>query len=179
MTVCPVVPVILPIDALLELATLAAVHEFPEQVKVLKAPFVPHVAIPPPVKPESQLTVTVCPVVPVMLLLAALLEFAMLPVAVHVLAAHASVLKAPFVPHVAIPPPVYPSSHVTVTVCPVVPVMDPLVALLELAMLPAAVQVLAEHVKVLNWPFVPQVAAPPPVYPVLHVTVTVCAVVPA
>ena len=97
---------------------------------------------------------------------------------VHVLARHVNVLNLPLVPHVAVPPPAYPALHVTVTVCVVVPVMDPLAALLELATLPAAVQVLAEHVKVLNLPLVPQVAVPPPVYPVLHVTVTVCEVVP-
>ena len=81
-------------------------------------------------------------------------------------------------PHVAVPPPAYPALHVTVTVCVVVPVMDPLAALLELATLPAAVQVLAEHVRVLNLPLVPHVAVPPPVYPVSHFTVTVCVVVP-
>ena len=41
---------------------------------------------------------------------------------VHVFAAHFNVLKAPFVPHVAVPLPVYPMLHVTVTVCVVVPV---------------------------------------------------------
>ena len=41
---------------------------------------------------------------------------------VHVFAAHVNVLKAPFVPHVAVPLPVYPMLHVTVTVCVVVPV---------------------------------------------------------
>ena len=81
---------------------------------------------------------------------------------VHVLARHVNVLNLPLVPHVAVPPPAYPALHVTVTVCVVVPVMDPLAALLELATLPAAVQVLAEHVRVLNLPSVSQVAVPPP-----------------
>ena len=61
------------------------------------------------------------------------------------------------------------------TLCPVI---LPGAALSELAMLPEGVQILASHVNVLNWPFVPQVAVPPPEYPVLHVTVTVLLVVP-
>ena len=40
---------------------------------------------------------------------------------VHVLAEQVNALKVPPVPHVAVPPPLYPVSHVTVTVCPVVP----------------------------------------------------------
>ena len=54
-------------------------------------------------------------------LLAALLELATL-VAVHVLALQVNALKVPPVLHVAVPPPVYPALHVTVTVCPVVPI---------------------------------------------------------
>ena len=41
---------------------------------------------------------------------------------VQVLGEHDTVLKAPFVPHVADPLPVYPAVHVTVTDSPVVPV---------------------------------------------------------
>ena len=64
-TVWLVVPDMLPIAALLELATLTAVHKFPEQVNVLNLPLVPQVAAPPPVYPVLQMTVTVCPVVPI------------------------------------------------------------------------------------------------------------------
>ena len=59
---------------------------------------------------------------------------------VHVLAEQANALKVPPILHVAVPPPVYPVLQVTVTFCPVVPVILPAVALLELATLPVGVQ---------------------------------------
>ena len=40
------------------------------------------------------------------------------------------------------------------------------------------VHIFAAHVKVLKYPFVPQVAVPPPVYPEVQVIVTVSLVVP-
>ena len=55
--------------------------------------------------PVSQVTVLVCPVVPVILPVAVLSELAILPVAVHVLAVQANVLNLPLVPQVAVPPP--------------------------------------------------------------------------
>jgi hypothetical protein len=73
-------------------------------------------------------------------------------------ATQVNVLKLPLVPHVAIPPPAYPMSHKTVTVCPVVPFILLAAALLELMMLPVGVQVFGAHVNVLNVPSVPQVA---------------------
>ena len=60
--------------ALLDFATLVGLQGFATQVNVLKLPLVPHVAIPPPEYPTSHVTVTVCPVVPFILLAAALLE---------------------------------------------------------------------------------------------------------
>ena len=153
------------------------VHVLARQVNVLNLPLVPHVAVPPPAYPSLHVTVTVCVVVPVMDPLVALLELAMLPAAVQVLAAHVKVLNWPFVPHVTSFVPVYPESQVTVTVCPVVPVILALAALLELATL-VAVHVLALQVNALKVPPVLHVAVPPPVNPSLHVTVTVCPVVP-
>ena len=42
---------------------------------------------------------------------------------VHVLALHVNELNSPLIPHVAVPPPVNPEVlHMTVTVCPVVPI---------------------------------------------------------
>ena len=71
--------------------------------------------------PASQVTVTVCPVVPAILLLADLSELATL-VEEHVLALQVKALKVPPVLHVAVPPPVYPVLQMTVTVCPDVPI---------------------------------------------------------
>ena len=45
-----------------------------------------------------------------------------------------------------VPVPEYPASHVTLTLCPVVPVMLPAVALLELTTLPVDIHVLGIHV---------------------------------
>ena len=76
-----------------------------------------------------------------------------------------------------VPVPEYPASHVTVTLSLVFPVILLAATLFELATL-IGVQGLAIHANVLNRPFVPHVAVPPPIYPVLHVTVTVSVVVP-
>ena len=86
-------------------------------------------------------------------------------------------INVPLVEQVVLPLPVNPRSHVTTTVCPVVPVILSAVALLELTT-SVAVQELAVQVNVLNWPFVPQVTVPLPEYPVLQVTVVVWPVVP-
>ena len=93
-TVSVVVPVMLPMSALLELATLVGVHELAAQVgTVVKVPLTAHVVLPPPEYPVSQVIVTVSVVVPVMLPASALLELAMFPVAVQALAVHVNVLN--------------------------------------------------------------------------------------
>ena len=93
-TVSVVVPVMLPMSALLELATLVGVQELAAQVgKVVKVPLAAHVVLPPPEYPVSQVIVTVSVVVPVMLPASALLELAMFPVAVQALAVHVNVLN--------------------------------------------------------------------------------------
>ena len=124
------------------------------------------------------MTLTVCVVVPVILLAAALFELATLPVGVQGLATQVGKLvKVPLVEQVVLPLPEYPVSHVTLTICVVVPVILPAVALLEYATC-VAVQALAVHINVLNLPFVPHVAVPPPAYPVLHDTAILSPVVP-
>ena len=59
-------------------------------------------------------------------------------------------VKVPLVVQIVLPLPEYPTSHVTATVSPVVPVILPTAALSELATLPEGVHVLATQVKVLN-----------------------------
>ena len=103
-----------------ELATCVTAHAIAAQVMVLKVPPVPHAAVPLPVYPTSQVTATVCSVVPVILPVVALFELATC-VTAQASAAQVMVLKDPSVRHVAVPLPVYPAMHITVTVCPVVP----------------------------------------------------------
>ena len=110
--------------------------------------------------------------VPVIEFVAALLLFATSIIA-QLLATQVKILNWPFVPHVAVPPPEYPVSHVTSTVCPVVPVILPASALSELATLPAGVHEFATQVNASNRLFVPQVTVPLPEYPVLQVIVVV------
>ena len=84
----------LPVSALLELATLVGVHDLAAHVgKLVKIPLVAHVVLPPPEYPVLQVTVTLCFVVPVILSASALLELAMFPVAVQALAVHVNVLN--------------------------------------------------------------------------------------
>ena len=85
--------------------------------------------------------------VPVMLPVSALFELK-ISVAVQVFAEHVSALKVPDVLHVAVPPPEYPALHITVRVWPVVPLMLPAAALLELAT-SVGVQVFAVQVGML------------------------------
>ena len=94
MTVSVVVPVILSASALVELAMLVGVQDLAAQVgTVVKVPLVAHVVMPLPEYPSLQVTVTVSVVVPVILSAAALLEFAMFPVAVQELAVQVNVLN--------------------------------------------------------------------------------------
>ena len=58
-TVSVVVPVILPAFALFEFSILIAVQELATQVKELKLPLVPHLAVPPPEYPVLHVTVVV------------------------------------------------------------------------------------------------------------------------
>ena len=164
-TISVVVPLILPAAALFELATLpVGVHELASQVgKVVNDPLVAHFVLPPPEYPVSHVITTVSVVVPIILPAAALFEFATPPVGVQDLGAQVNALNLLFVPHVTVPVPEYPVSHVTVTVSVVFPVMVPAAALFELAILPLGMQVLALHFgKVVNFPFVAQVVLPPP-----------------
>ena len=86
-----------------------------------------------------------------MLLASALLELTTLPVGVQDLAAQVGTLvKVPVIEQIVLLLPEYPVSHVTATDCPVVPVILPAAALLELAILPAGVQALAAQVNELN-----------------------------
>ena len=87
--------------------------------------------------------------VPVIEFVPALFELMTLPAGIQDLASHVKVLNLPFRPHVAVPPPENPSLHVTVTICPVVPVILPVPALFELTTLPAGIQS-KSHVNVLN-----------------------------
>jgi hypothetical protein len=50
---------------------------------------------------------------------------------VHALALQAEPVKDPLVPHVQVPPPLYPASQITATVAPVVPVILEELALFE------------------------------------------------
>ena len=98
-----------------------------------------------------QVTITDSVVVPVILSAVALLELATLPVGVQDLAAQVGTLvKVPVIEQIVLLLPEYPVSHVTATDCPVVPVILPAAALLELAILPAGVQALAAQVNELN-----------------------------
>ena len=106
--------------------------------------------MPVPIYPALHVTVTLLVVVPVILSVVALLELATLPVGVHVLPMQVGKdINVPLVEQVVLPLPVNPGSHVTTTVCPVVPVILSAVALLELTT-SVAVQELAVHVNVLN-----------------------------
>jgi len=162
-TVVPVLPEMSPADALSELATLAELHVCAAHVIALKLPLVPHVAVnvEVPAYPVSHVTVIVSPVSPLIAPVPALSELAT-SVAAQLLAVHVRVLKLPSVPHVVVgnsaPAPVYPVSHVTATVSPVVPVISAVPeALSELATL-AVVHASAVHVIALKFPPVPQVA---------------------
>jgi hypothetical protein len=101
----------------------------------------------------SHVITTVSVVVPIILPGADLFEFSTPPVGVQDLGAQVNSLNLLFVPHVTVPVPEYPVSHVTVTVSVVFPVMVPAAALFELAILPLGMQVLALQVgKVVNVP---------------------------
>ena len=85
-------------------------------------------------------------VLPLILPASALLELATLPVGVQVLPTHTGkVVNEPPTEHLVIPLPVNPASHVTMAVCPVVPLILSGAALFELAILPVGVQVLTTH----------------------------------
>jgi len=102
---------------------------------------------------------------------------------VHDLAAQVTEVNVPVVEHATDPtlePPIeYPALHVTKTLSPVTPVIEPEEALFELATC-EAVHELAAQTTVLNAPAVEHVAVPvaergdePEMeYPALHVTVT-------
>ena len=66
--------------------------------------------------------------------------------------------------------------HVTATVAPVSPVIEPEPDLVEPTALPAGVQVFAEQVIALKVPA--QVAVPEPLYPELQLTTTLAPVLP-
>ena len=93
-TLLVVVPVILSVVALLELATLpVGVHVLPMHVgKDINVPLVEQVVLPLPVNPGSHVTTTVWPVLPVILSVVALLELTT-SVAVQELAVHVNVLN--------------------------------------------------------------------------------------
>ena len=98
----------------------AGIQDLASHVKVLNLPFRPHVAVPPPENPSLHVTVTICPVYPVILPVPALFELTTLPAGIQS-KSHVNLLNWLFEPHLAVPPPEYPSLHVTVTVWPVVP----------------------------------------------------------
>ncbi len=79
----------------------------------------------------------------------------------HIPAPHSSAVKVPVVEHTAKPPPLYPISQVTRTLSPVTPIMEPEIALFELATV-AGVQDLAEQETAANKPLVPHAVTPPP-----------------
>ena len=89
-----------------------------------------------------------------------------------------SELKDPAFEHVAVPPPVKPVLHTTVTVEPVTPAIEPTVAWSEFATSVAA-HALAVHVSELKDPAFEHSAVPPPVKPVLQTTATVDPATPA
>jgi len=135
-TLCPVVPVTGLAELRSELGTIREEHDFAAQVRELKVLAVEHVTAPEAVAPMEypalQITVTLCPVTPVIEPASCLSELATCE-AVQGLAAQVTVLKVPAVEHVAGPPEAYPWLQMTVIVCPVVPVIEPLLAMFELA----------------------------------------------
>ena len=120
--------------ALLLFSTDIILQSLALQISVLNTPLVPHVAVPPPLNPVTQVTVVVEPVVPVMAPTVDRSEF-VTSVAVHVLAAQVIKLNVPPVPQVAVNVlvPSYPVSQVTVLLEPIVPVIAPVVDLSEFA----------------------------------------------
>lgn len=161
-TVCPVVPVIDPAAALSEFGTDVAVQGLPTQgATLLNKPVGWHLAAPPPLKPGLQMMDTNCPVVPLIEPTAEWSELATW-VGVQLLAEQVTGVKKPFGWHVVRPPPPVPGLQVTVTVCPVVPTMEPAAALSEFATW-YGVQLLAAQVTALNKPVGKHVAVPPPV----------------
>lgn len=81
--------------------------------------------------------------------------------------------------HVAAPPPLKPGSQMTFTTCPVEPTMEPANAWSELGTWLAVQALAVQGVTAENTPPCWHVATPPPVYPALQVTVTVCPTPPA
>jgi hypothetical protein len=90
---------------------------------------------------------------------------------------HTVPVKLPPLPHVQIPPPLYPSSHVTLTVLPVIPMIELTLAKFE-STTSVGVHEFALHSAPVKFPPVPHVHVPPPLYPVLQVTLTVLPVLP-
>lgn len=127
-----------PAAALFEFATCVGEHGVATHETVLNVPAVEQVAVavvaPPFAYPALHVTTTLCPVVPVTVVVAKL-EFATLT-GMQAFAAHVTTLNAPEDRHVAVPvvnPALaYPALHVTVKLWVVVPVMELAVDLSEL-----------------------------------------------
>ena len=100
-------------------------------------------------------------------------ELATLPDAVQAFAAQAVTVIAPPLEQTTAPPPVYPVEQVMTSPLTIAPV-ECVEKATDVAMHVFAVQA----VTVLNNPFAPQVATPPPEYPALQATVTVPPVTP-
>jgi hypothetical protein len=83
----------------------------------------------------------------------------------------------PSAPHVQVPPPVYPALHLTATVSPALPVIEPAADLSELSTFVAVHAFILQAVPE-NFPSAPHVQVPPPVYPLLQLTVTVAPLTP-
>jgi hypothetical protein len=131
-TMSPVTPLMEPVPELSELVTSVAAHEIASHSVPAKLPSVPHVQIPPPVYPGSHTTITVSPVTPLIEAVVGKLELAT-SVAGHESTSHSEPVKSPSVPHVHVPPPLYPGLQATLGMSPVTPVMIPVVELSELA----------------------------------------------
>ena len=153
--------------------TFASLHRIAvHAVTSLNFPSGPHVTVPPPEKPSSHVTVNFSPVLPLITLVPVPLLFSELATSLgaHALGVHAVPVNFPSVPpHVHVPPPLYPSLHVTSTVSSVLPVRLPESLLSEWATCVAA-HALGVHAVPVNFPSVPHVHVPSPEYPSLHVT---------
>jgi len=97
---------------------------------------------------------------------------------VHAVSAEQAVPENfPSAPHVQVPPPVYPVLHLTVAVFLKLPVIEPAADLSELSTFVAVHAFMLQAVPE-NFPSAPHVQVPPPVYPVLHLTVAVSPALP-
>ena len=162
----------------------AGVHVMVVHLDVTLSGSARQVAVPDPEYPSSHFTarnaVVVPELVPPLWSLNGTLS-APHEAATHVTVLHVEVVKPEFAVHVDTAEPLYPSSHLTDTVCVVVPLRAPAFWSLNgtlNAPQEAATHVTALHVDVTAPGFAVHVAVPDPEYPSSHFTTMLCVVVP-